>query len=292
MTTPITLSDITIHPIVEQQGPFFKALEFFPTLTKATLEENRSWLEPSFIDADGGVVLCVQGFVIKTPHHTILVDTCVGNHKSRPTRPFWNMMNSDKFTNALAAAGLSVDDIDYVMCTHLHGDHVGWNTRLENGRWVPTFPKARYIMSDRELAHWTAREKDDPQSVPWITDSVLPIIAAKREQIVRSDFAFSETVKLMPTPGHTIDHFSVLVGRPGEDAFITGDMIHSPLQGKYPDLGMLADYDSPQAGRTRRAVFDRLCEAPTLVCATHFPMPSTGRVRRWGDGYKFVSADG
>jgi glyoxylase-like metal-dependent hydrolase (beta-lactamase superfamily II) len=292
MTTPITLSDITIHPIVEQQGPFFKALEFFPTLTKATLEENRSWLEPSFIDADGGVVLCVQGFVIKTPHHTILVDTCVGNHKSRPTRPFWNMMNSDTFTNALAAGGLSVDDIDYVMCTHLHGDHVGWNTRLENGRWVPTFPKARYIMSDRELAHWTAREKDDPQSVPWITDSVLPIIAAKREQIVRSDFAFSETVKLMPTPGHTIDHFSVLVGRPGEDAFITGDMIHSPLQGKYPDLGMLADYDSPQAGRTRRAVFDRLCEAPTLVCATHFPMPSTGRVRRWGDGYKFVSADG
>jgi glyoxylase-like metal-dependent hydrolase (beta-lactamase superfamily II) len=292
MTTPIALADITIYPIVEQQGSFFKALEFFPKLTKEMLEENRSWLQPSFIDAGGGVVLCIQGFVIKTPHHTILVDTCVGNHKSRPTRPFWNMMNSDKFEKALAGAGLSVDDIDYVMCTHLHGDHVGWNTRLENGRWVPTFPKARYIMSDRELAHWAAREKDNPQSVPWITDSVLPIIAAKREQIVKSDFAFSETVKLMPTPGHTIDHFSVLVGHPGEDALITGDMIHSPLQGKYPDLGMLADYDSTQAGRTRRTVFDRLCDEPTLLCATHFPMPSTGRVRRWADGYKFVRADG
>src|SRR5215469_17035629 len=97
MTTPITLADITIYPIVEQQGAFFKAFEFFPKLTKEMLEENRSWLQPSFIDAGGGVVLCVQGLVIKTPHHTILVDTCVGNHKSRPTRPFWNMMDSDKF---------------------------------------------------------------------------------------------------------------------------------------------------------------------------------------------------
>jgi glyoxylase-like metal-dependent hydrolase (beta-lactamase superfamily II) len=200
------------------------------------------------------------------------------------------MMNSDRFEKALAGAGVSVNDIDYVMCTHLHGDHVGWNTKLEGGRWVPTFPKARYIMAERELAHWTAREKENPQSVPWITDSVLPIVAAKREQIVKSDFAFSETVRLMPTPGHTIDHFSVLVGSRGEDALITGDMIHSPIQGKYPDLGMLADHDSAQAGQTRRHVFDRFCEEPTLMCLTHFPMPSTARVRRWGDGYKFVAS--
>jgi glyoxylase-like metal-dependent hydrolase (beta-lactamase superfamily II) len=205
-------------------------------------------------------------------------------------RPFWNMMNSDRFEKALASTGLSVNDIDYVMCTHLHGDHVGWNTKLENGRWVPTFPKARYIMSDRELAYWTEREKENPQSLPWITESVLPIVAAKREQIVKSDFAFSETVQLMPTPGHTIDHFSVLVGRRGDDALITGDMIHSPIQGKYPDLGMLADYDSAQAGQTRRKVFDRFCEEPTLMCLTHFPMPSTARVRRWDNGYKFITS--
>jgi len=178
-----------------------------------------------------------------------------------------------------------------VMCTHLHGDHVGWNTRLDNGRWVPTFPKARYIMADRELQHWTQREKDNPSSVPWITDSVLPIVAANRAQIVRSDFAFSDDVQFIPTPGHTIDHFSVLVGRAGNDALITGDMIHSPLQGKYPELGMIADYDSPQAGKTRRKVFDRFCEEPTIVCASHFPMPSTHRVRRSGDGYKFIAAD-
>ncbi len=291
MATPITLNDIEIYPIVEQQGAFFKALEFFPKLGKQLLDENRAWLQPEFIDPDGGVVLCIQGFVIKTQHHNILIDSCVGNHKTRPTRPFWNMMNSDRFEKGLAAAGVTVNDIDYVMCTHLHTDHVGWNTRLQNGRWVPTFPKARYIMADRELAHWTQREKDNPASCPWITDSVLPIIAAKREQLVKSDFAFSETVQLMPTPGHTIDHFSVLVGRAGADVLITGDMIHSPLQGRYPDLGMLADYDSAQAGITRRKVFDRFCEEPTILCATHFPAPSKARVRRWGDGYEFIAAD-
>jgi glyoxylase-like metal-dependent hydrolase (beta-lactamase superfamily II) len=291
MTQAITLKDISIHPIIEQQGAFFAASGFFPSLSKELLAENRAWLQPSFFDEADQVLLCIQGFLIKTPHHTILVDSCVGNHKPRPTRPFWHMMNGDRFEKGLAAAGVGVDDIDYVMCTHLHTDHVGWNTRLENGRWVPTFPKARYIMAERELAHWTQREKDNPASVPWITDSVLPIVEAKRAQIVKSDFAFSEVVQLLPTPGHTIDHFSVLVGRQGEDALITGDMIHSPLQGKYPELGMMADYDSAQAGATRRRIFERFCEDPTIICASHFPTPSTGRVRRWGDGYKFVALD-
>src|SRR6516165_3241992 len=119
MTTAITLKDITIHPVVEQQGPFFDVMEFFPTLTKELLEENRSWLQPTFIDpVSGRLVLCVQSFIIKTPPHNILIDSCVGNHKPRPARPFWNMMNSDRFEKGLAAAGLTVNDIDYVMCTH------------------------------------------------------------------------------------------------------------------------------------------------------------------------------
>jgi glyoxylase-like metal-dependent hydrolase (beta-lactamase superfamily II) len=289
VTRAIALADITIHPVVEQQGPFFDVFEFFPTLTKELFAENRAWLQPTFVDpVSGKLVLCVQGFVIKTPHHNILIDSCVGNDKPRPARPMWNMMKGERFEQGLAAAGLTVNDIDYVMCTHLHVDHVGWNTRLENGRWVPTFPKAKYLMADRELAFWTQKEKDDPSGVPWITDSVLPIVAAKRAQIVKSDFAFNEQVQFIPTPGHTIDHYSVLVGRPGRDALITGDMIHSPIQGKYPELGMRADYDSRQAGQTRRQVFDRFCDADTVMCVTHFPSPSTGRVRRWGDGYKFV----
>ena len=290
MTTQIKLGNITIHRIVEQEGPFFDVLKFFPTLTKELLEENRAWLQPRFLDAADQLMLCIQSYLVRTPHHNILVDTCVGNHKPRPTRPFWNMMKSDRFEKNLAATGLGVADIDFVMCTHLHTDHVGWNTRLEDGRWVPTFPKARYVFAERELAYWTKRQKDDATAVPWITNSVLPIVAANRADIVKSAHAFNDLVTLIPTPGHSIDHYSVQVGKPGADAVITGDMIHSPLQARYPELGMMADYNSKQAGVSRRELFGRFCDTSTLMCTAHFPSPSTGRLVRWRDAFDFAAA--
>jgi glyoxylase-like metal-dependent hydrolase (beta-lactamase superfamily II) len=290
MTTKIQLGDITIHRIVEQEQPLFVALEFFPTLAPALLQENLSWLAPTYIEpSTGKLILCVQSYIVKTPQHTIMVDSCVGNHKSRPTRPFWNMMNSDRYEKNLAAAGFGVGDIDYVMCTHLHTDHVGWNTRLENGRWVPTFPKAKYLFAQRELEHWTAKEKEDPSNHPWITDSVLPIMHAKRGEVVKSDHVLNDLVRLIPTPGHTIDHFSVHVGKANRDALVTGDMIHSPIQARYPELGMRVDYDSTEAGRSRRRVFERFCDTPTLMCMAHFPSPSIGRLSRWDEGFKFTS---
>ena len=173
MSTGIEIGNVTIHRIVEQEGPFFDAMHFFPTMTRERLDENRGWLQPRFLDASDRLMLCIQSYIVQTPHHTIMIDSCVGNHKPRPTRSFWHMMNSDRYEKNLAASGFSVNDIDFVMCTHLHTDHVGWNTRLENGQWVPTFPKARYIFADRELAHWTKRHQDDPAACPWITDSVL-----------------------------------------------------------------------------------------------------------------------
>jgi glyoxylase-like metal-dependent hydrolase (beta-lactamase superfamily II) len=272
----IEIGSATIHRIVEQEGPFFDAMQFFPTATKEFLDENRRWLQPRFLDANDKLILCIQSYVVRTPHHTIMIDTCVGNHKPRPARSFWNMMNSDRYEKSLAASGFSVNDIDFVMCTHLHTDHVGWNTRLENGRWVPTFPKARYVFADRELAYWTKRQQDDPDACPWIVDSVLPIVAANRADIVKSAHAFNDLVTLIPTPGHTIDHYSVRVGRPGADAIITGDMIHSPLQARFPELGMMADYDSRQAGESRRSLFGQVCDTSTLMCMAHFPSPSTG----------------
>src|SRR6186713_442318 len=187
MPNPIKVGNITVHQIVEQEGPFFDILQFFPTLTKQLLEENRAWMQPTFMSPQDQIVLCVQSYLVQTPHHNILIDSCVGNHKPRPTRPFWNMLNTDRFEKALAATGVSVEQIDFVMCTHLHVDHVGRNTRLENGRWVPTFPKAKYVFADRELAHWTAKEEEDPANHPWITDSVLPIMHAKQAQTVKSD---------------------------------------------------------------------------------------------------------
>lgn len=286
MTTHITLGDISIHRVVEQQGPAFKALEFFPTLTGELLKESEAWLKPTFLDDSGMLILCVQSYIVRTPQHNILIDACVGNHKPRPMRPMWHMRSSDQYERNLAATGLGVDDIDYVMCTHMHVDHVGWNTRLDNGRWVPTFPKAKYLFSERELAFWTEKEKADPAGLPWITDSVLPIVAADRSELISSDHELNDLVRLVPTPGHTIDHFSVHVGRAGQDALIAGDLLHSPLQARYPELGMRADYDQAESGRSRRRVLERFCDNSTLLCTVHFPSPSVGRITRWEDGFK------
>jgi glyoxylase-like metal-dependent hydrolase (beta-lactamase superfamily II) len=255
----IEIASATIHRIVEQEGPFFEAMQFFPTMTRELLDENRGWLQPRFLDARDRLML-------------------------------WHMMNSDRYEKNLAASGFGVNDIDFVMCTHLHTDHVGWNTRLENGQWVPTFPKARYVFADRELAYWTRRQKDDPAACPWVTDSVLPIVAANRVDIVKSAHAFNDLVTLIPTPGHTIDHYSVQVGKPGADAVITGDMIHSPLQARYPELGMMSDYDSGQAAESRRELFGRFCDTSTLMCTAHFPSPSIARVVRWQDAFDFIDA--
>ncbi|HEX2336193.1 MAG TPA: MBL fold metallo-hydrolase [Hyphomicrobiaceae bacterium] len=291
MSSAIKLGNISIHRVVEQQAPIFDALEFFPTLSKELLAENRSWLEPTFLDpASGKLVLCIQSYIVQTPHHNIMIDTCVGNHKPRPARPMWNMLNSDRYEKGLAATGLALSDIDYVMCTHLHVDHVGWNTRLQNGRWVPTFPKAKYVFADRELSHWTQKQQEDPANHPWITDSVLPIVAAQKTEIVKSNHKLNDLVELIPTPGHTIDHFSVHVGSAGQDAVITGDMIHSPLQARYPEISMRLDYDAKQSAITRRSLFGRLCDTRTMLCFAHLPSPSTGRIARWGDGFKIVEA--
>jgi glyoxylase-like metal-dependent hydrolase (beta-lactamase superfamily II) len=289
MSKPIMIGDTTIQRIVEQEDAFFDAFEFFPDLTKEMLEENRDWLYPVFFKPGGTHFnLCVQSYLVRTTHHTILVDTCVGNHKPRKSRAFWDNLASDLYEKNLAAAGVSVADIDIVLCTHLHTDHVGWNTKLENGQWVPTFPNARYVFSEKELSYWTERHSENAAAAPWITDSVLPIVAAQRCDLVKNDHQLTDGVQLIASPGHTIDHCSVHVSRSGNDALITGDMIHSPLQARYPELGMMSDYDSAEAGRSRRTIFDRFMDTPTLMCTSHFPQPSTGRFERWDDAYRFV----
>ena len=289
MPDPIALGDVTIERVVEQEGPFFGVFEFFKDLDPQVLQEHRDWVHPVFVDMDTSMLnLCVQSYVVRTPHHTILIDSCVGNHKPRPSRPMWDMMASDRYEKNFRAAGLTFEDIDYVMCTHLHTDHVGWNTRLEDGRWVPTFPNARYVFADRELSFWSEKAASDPDSCLWVTDSVLPLVDANKAEIVKSDHWLNDHVQLIPSPGHTIDHYCVLAGKSGADALITGDMVHSPLQGRYPELGMFSDYDSALAGRTRRELFSRFCDTSTLLCTAHFPSPSTARITRWDDAFRLA----
>jgi glyoxylase-like metal-dependent hydrolase (beta-lactamase superfamily II) len=212
------------------------------------------------------------------------VDSCIGNDKDREARPLWHKKKDDAFMRGLGAAGLTVNDIDFVMCTHLHVDHVGWNTKLENGRWVPTFPKARYLFSKTELDYWLA--ENDKTTLPPIVDSVIPIVEAKRCDLITSDHSLDDTVALLPTPGHTIDHYAVALGRAGKDAVITGDLIHTPLQARYPELAMRVDYDPQQGADTRRKFLETYCDTSTLCCFAHFPSPSRGHIKRWGNGFR------
>lgn len=290
MVKSIALGDILIQRVVESQDSLLDARTFFYNLTPEMLDENRSWMEPIFMDpATSNLTFCVQSYVVRTRLHTILIDSCVGNDKDLPNHPAWHKQKSDAYLSNLAKLGLTPADIDFVMCTHLHPDHVGWNTRKESGRWVPTFSNAKYLFSRAELEYWTKRFRENPTSAAWIGESVLPIVAAKHEQIVDSDWSIGDEIRLIPTPGHTIDHFSVLVGKPGGDALITGDMIHSPIQARYPEVSMTRDYDRALSADTRRRILDCYCDTSTLICTAHFPSPSVGRVTRWGEGFRLFA---
>ncbi|WP_454632668.1 MBL fold metallo-hydrolase [Bradyrhizobium cenepequi] len=284
MSLTFSIGDLTIHRIIEQETTFLPALDMLPGLTPEVLAENRAWMrEAKALDDSDVLMLCFQSYVVKTPHHTILIDSCIGNDKPRPQRPKWNMKTDDTYLRGLAAAGFLVDDIDYVMCTHLHVDHVGWNTRLENGRWVPTFPKARYVFAKGEFDYWTAQ--NEKSEVPAFVDSVLPIVQAKREAIVTDDFAIGDHARLLPTPGHTPGHVAFTLGHGKDDAVFSGDLMHSPLQTRYPELSAKFDVDQAQAAQTRRNFLERYCDTDTLCCTAHFPSPSAGRIRRRGDGF-------
>ncbi len=284
MSLKFNVGDFTIHRIIEQETTFLPALDLFPQLAPDVLAEDRDWmLKARAIDENDTLILCFQSYVVRTPHHTILIDSCIGNDKPRPLRPKWNMKTDDTYLRVLGAAGLSVGDIDFVMCTHLHVDHVGWNTKMEGGRWVPTFPNARYLFGKAEFDYWTEQHAKTP--VPPFADSVLPVVDARQADIVGNDFAVGDHLRILPTPGHTPGHVAFALGRARDDAVFVGDMMHSPLQLRHPDLSPRFDVDPAQAATTRKDFLERYCDTDTLCCTAHFPSPSTGKIRRKGNGF-------
>jgi glyoxylase-like metal-dependent hydrolase (beta-lactamase superfamily II) len=284
MNLTFGVGDLTLHRIIEEETTFMPAVEMLPDLTPELLEENKDWLQKAgAIDDNGVFILCFQSYIVETPHHTILIDSCIGNDKQRPSRPSWHLKSDDSYMRALAAAGFSVGDIDFVMCTHLHPDHVGWNTRLENGRWVPTFPNARYVFGQPEFDYWTGQNAK--AEVAAFADSVLPIVNAGKADIVRNDHVIGDHVRILPTPGHTPGHVAFTLGRGKDDAVLCGDLMHTPLQTRYPELSAKFDADPKQAATTRRSFLERYCDSDTLCCTAHFPSPSTGKIRRRGNGF-------
>jgi len=280
------LGDIRIDRIVEMVQPFQTLSEFFTGSSQEQIDLCKPWLEPwALCPGTGKFILVVQSYLVRTPRHTILIDTCVGCDKTIPWFLDWNKRTDRGWIEKLAACGVSPDDIDYVFCTHMHGDHVGWNTQLLNGRWMPTFPKAKYIMCREDFE--MAEEKDGSS----YAESVLPVVAAGQAVVVDSSYAMDDNFWLEPTPGHTPGHVAVGMSSRGKEAIMCGDIMHCPIQCAYPEWHAASDDDRGLAVKTRRQFMEDNCDRFRLVMTVHFPEPSIGRFVRTDSAFRFVFED-
>ncbi|MFN0160684.1 MAG: MBL fold metallo-hydrolase [Burkholderiales bacterium] len=243
------------------------------------------WLKPHFMNEEGRLRMSVHALVVETPSRRIVVDTCLGNDKEGRSVPHWNRLQTP-FLADLAAAGYARESIDTVLCTHLHIDHVGWNTMLVDGRWVPTFPNARYLVARVEYEHWQTRT--DAEQAQIFADSVQPIFDAGLVDLVDTDHRVADEVQLVPTHGHTMGHVSIAIESEGASALITGDFVHRPCQMARPQWGSAVDHDPAAARATRATQFAALAGGPTLVIGTHFAAPTAGHVVRDGKAFRFV----
>jgi glyoxylase-like metal-dependent hydrolase (beta-lactamase superfamily II) len=249
-----------------------------------------TWLTPHFVDDSGGLKGLVQAFVVLIGGVSVVVDPGVGNGKQRPAVPGWTDLDTD-FLDRLQRTGVDPDSVDYVINTHLHFDHVGWHTHLVAGVWRPTFARARYVMSAGEFAYWDKAPQDElADQLVGFEDSVRPVHAAGLVELVADDHVVCPGVRLVPSPGHTPHHVSVLIESEGDSAVITGDVMHHPCQIAYPEWGPLADSD--QARESRLELLERFADSGTLVIGSHFNDPVAGHIRREGAGFRFVPVGG
>jgi len=285
-----SVGGIEWHRIIESEEPDFDIRFLLPDANDDSLAPHCAWLEPRFLDpATGKVVMAMQSYVLRTRHRTILVDACVGNRKERRFHKPWAHRTQTRYLDNLAAIGLAPEDIDFVMCTHLHADHVGWNTRLVDGRWVPTFPNARYLFARTEYEHWIAVNKRGKKySDGCIDDSVLPVVEAGLAETVADDYEFDDEIGFALTPGHTPGHVAIELDSRGERAVLSGDICHTPLQCREPGWSAVGCSDRAQSAATRRAFLERHCDTATLVMTAHFPSPSVGFVRPRGEAFDWV----
>jgi glyoxylase-like metal-dependent hydrolase (beta-lactamase superfamily II) len=240
------------------------------------------WLMPHYATPEGRLKLTVQSWIVETPSHTIVVDTCIGNDKQGRSVPVWNGLDKP-YLGDLAAAGTPAETIDTVLCTHLHVDHVGWNTKLVNGRWVPTFANARYVFGKTEYDHWAVHSEGEQRAV--FEDSVQPIVAAGLADLVTTDHRIGDEISLISTPGHSPGHMSVLIKSDGAEALLTGDVAHHPSQMAHLGCSSTADFDPVQSIEARKMLFSRFADTPTLVFGGHF---DPGHLVRDGDAFKLI----
>ena len=259
----------------DEQRPFLA--EATPTALRA-----HPWLFPDFVREDGALKLSIHALLVQAPGLRLVVDTCVGN--DRPRALLGNRPLSTTFLADLEAAGWPRDSVDVVVCTHLHVDHVGWNTMFVDGRWVPTFPKARYLIGRAEYDYWSAEGGREQQVI--LADSVKPVFDAGLVDLVEMDHRLSSEIRLVPTPGHTPGHVSVAIDSEGQRALITGDALHHPCQIAHPDWSPQFDTDRAASEVTRRGLLEGAADQQVLVIGTHFAAPTAGRIVRDGDNWR------
>ncbi|MEU7166320.1 MBL fold metallo-hydrolase [Streptomyces morookaense] len=280
-----TVGDIAVHRIDEIPLPPATGPWLLPGATTDVVSQH-DWLRPDFADHDGTLRLDSHSFAFVVGGLRVLVDTGIGNGKER-ANPAWHNLRTD-FLERLAAAGYSPDSVDLVILTHLHADHVGWNTREANGEWVPTFPNARYLTSRAEREFWATYDMDEPRR-QMFRDSVIPVEEAGLLDLVdvpEGGVEIAPGLRLISTPGHTPGHIAVELTSRGETALITGDCIHHPVQLAQPAIGACVDIDPARSEASRRKLLDSLAGTDTLLLGTHFAPPTAGRVMAQGDAYR------
>lgn len=275
------IGEVNVTRIVESDD-LWEPTRLVPNASRETVLEH-DWVLGPFADAETGEIrLSINTFALQVGDEKIVIDTCGGNDKVRPGSPKLHLQQTD-YLDRLAASGFPPEEVTAVVCTHLHVDHVGWNTMLIGDRWEPTFPNARYLFGETEWDHWRA----EPQIYGDVVgDSVRPVIDAGQASLIGSDHILNDLVWLEPTPGHTPGHHSVRISSGDDDAVITGDIFHSAVQIEHPDWPSAPDVDPVQAAATRRAFFERYCDDHTTVLATHLGGPGCGLLRSFGDGWR------
>ncbi len=258
------VGDVSITQVVERVTAVPSAA-IVPGIT-AEMLAAAPWVAPYFAD-DGRMLLSNHTFVVQSGPTTIVVDTCVGTATERP------LPGDETFIDRLAdAIDGGLEAVDLVLCTHLHFDHVGWNTRRVGDAWVPTFPNARYLITSLELDHIRA---DDHMGV--FEPSVEPLLAAGVVDAVSTDHVLTPQVRLVATPGHTPGHVSVAIESVGHRATITGDAVHSPIQLAHPELAATPfDHDSTQSTASRHELIAGHLDTDRRLLGTHFAPPCAG----------------
>lgn len=277
------VGDCTITTVVEEKNDRLPPEMFFPE-SKAADVAKHEWLVPDFADAKGRISMTVQAFVVEIAGRTILVDPCVGNGKTLPIS-YWNDREWPFFEN-FTAAGFDPLRIDTVVHTHLHADHVGWDTHLSGGAWVPTFERARHLYT-QSAVDWCRRGEGIGAGGVW-PESVAPIFDAGLADIVAEDADLGDGLVLEPSPGHTPGHVSMWIRSKGETALLSGDFLHHPVQCAEPQWAEIGDEDVEVARATRRSMLERAASSGALFLGTHFPTSPAGRVKVDGSVWRFV----